>query len=354
MLQPRESMNVLFLYNKVFNYRLPIYEKLAHKHKIDVYYTDGFALNSKTVNQYKLKSIKFGPIRIHGMSLFKLAQKYDVVIVFGDIKWLTFSALSFHCDRKYKLFYWTPGVSASYKKRFDEVKRWDWLRDIIYKRSDGLLFYSSYPFEKYVTRGYSREKLHVINNTLFVPRYDISKKATRNSFLFIGTLYKQKGIFDILESYRVQYLANKSLPILNIIGDGPDFKEALEFINSNKLESKIFLLGAIYDDIKKAKYFRKAIAVISPFQAGLGVQESFGYGVPFVTGANAITGGERLDIIHGVNGILLEDAATLRDLFNNLAERQDELYEMGIAGYDFYWKNRTIEIMTRQIDLAIS
>ncbi len=76
--------------------------------------------------------------------------------------------------------------------------------------------------------------------------------------------------------------------ILNIIGDGPEFKVLYRYIIKNNFSHRI-LRGAIFDDYVLKNYFERAICLISPGQAGLTVLKSFAYGIPFVTKYNAIT-----------------------------------------------------------------
>ena len=50
------------------------------------------------------------------------------------------------------------------------------------------------------------------------------KNEIKDSLLFIGTLYFQKGILILLNSYKKAWIENNDILPLNIIGSGPDFK----------------------------------------------------------------------------------------------------------------------------------
>jgi hypothetical protein len=49
-------------------------------------------------------------------------------------------------------------------------------------------------------------------------------------------------------------------------------------------------------------YFSRALCCVSPGQAGLSVQKSFSYGVPFITSYYPVSGGEFTSIMEGVTG----------------------------------------------------
>ena len=55
-------------------------------------------------------------------------------------------------------------------------------------------------------------------------------------------------------------------------------------------------------------YYKESIFSISYGQAGLSVLQALGFGVPFITKKNAISGGEKYNIKNGYNGFLIEDS----------------------------------------------
>ena len=64
-------------------------------------------------------------------------------------------------------------------------------------------------------------------------------------------------------------------------------------------------------------------------------------GVPFITQKDAITGGERLNIINDVNGILFGDFAELEDIILKTKLQIDTFVQMGENAKQYYLKNRT-------------
>jgi len=353
MLIDQEKKKVLILYNNLFHYRLPIFRLLAKKCDLTVAYSIG----PETVPDFNFKVVKlpvfkFNRFIIHKCNLFQLCQKYDVVIAYGDISWLKISLLPFYKSRKFRLLYWTIGVSASYNKKFDEIKKWDYIRDFFYKKADALIFYTDYPINQYIKRGYSKKKLFVAPNTVEVLNDNIGKVA-KNSILFIGTLYMQKGLLNLLNSYKLALEIDPNLPILNIIGGGDEFDSVHEWIKCNNLEAKAVLCGPQYDSLKKANFFNKSLACISPNQAGLSVLESMGYGVPFITKSDSITGGERLNITNGINGILYNDTSQLTEIILDISNNPNKYILMGNNAKDYYYKYRRPTDMANGILSAI-
>ena len=247
---------------------------------------------------------------------------------------------------------WGIGVSASYNARFDQSQK---VANDMYKmikKAKAALFYSDYPVEKYSKMGISKEKMFVANNTVAVS--SIQNEQERNSILFVGSLYKAKKIFELLENYHEAYKINQDVSDLVLVGDGDEYENVKNWISELGLESKITLTGAIFDDEILKEYFAKALICVSPDQAGLSVLKSMGYGVPFITHKDAITGGERLNIKNGENGVLFDDFAELKDIFVNLADEKEKYIEMGKKAKEHYDTNRTVPQMAEGFVEAIN
>ena len=235
------------------------------------------------------------------------------------------------------------------------TRKLDGIRFKLMDKADSLIFYTPYPIDRYVNDGgVDRQKLFVANNTIEVTeKIDIPKR--KNHFLFVGTLYKAKKIFDLLEAYKVADSKNNQIKPLILIGDGEEYNHIVEWIDKNNLNSKITLTGAIFDQNRLKGYYQNAIACLSPGQAGLTVLNSMAYGVPFVTTKNAITGGEIFNITSGVNGIIYnEDSSNLADIIIELSSDEEKTYELSTNAQNYYFSNRTMDIMVDGIKNAVN
>jgi glycosyltransferase involved in cell wall biosynthesis len=104
--------------------------------------------------------------------------------------------------------------------------------------------------------------------------------------------------------------------------------------------------------IKKSD--RKAIACISPGQAGLSVLSSMAYGVPFITQKDAITGGEIFNIKNGENGILYEGAVEqLSELLLDLSTDKEKVQKLSHNAQNYYFRHATMQIMVQGLSGSI-
>lgn len=336
---------LLILTNSITQYRIPVFNRLSELYDLTVAYYNGCSNKGSKFQTLRLHSKSICGFTIIVENLDKISCDFNHVIVTGELRNISFMRLGFY-KRNYTLIYWGGDVSFSYTKHYDEDRKFDKIRFYLMNRADSILFYTSYPIHRYVEDGkIDRNKLFVANNTVYISeRINISKE--KKYFLFVGTLYKEKGVFDLLLAYQKAIILNKNLPKLFIIGDGEGREDIEEWIDNNYLSDNIQLKGAIYDSDILKEYFRYAIACVSPRQAGLSVLTSLGYGVPFVTSKNAITGGEIFNLIDGYNGYLYDSSIEqLKDILIKLYEDKGSLYKLCCNAQDFYYKNATLDIM---------
>jgi glycosyltransferase involved in cell wall biosynthesis len=283
-------MKVLLINPYIPEYRYHVFHLLATKVDLTIMHS-GKKITKDDVNfqQIILPLKHSGPFTHFSSRIHKICKKFDVVISEGNIRHIDRNLLILNPFRKYKWITWGIGVSASYEKKYDNDPIIDRVRHFIFRRANSNVFYSDYPVEKYINAGFSRESLFVAANTTHVS-YNEQIEFKKDKLLFVGTLYKQKRIYELLNSYKEAYEINGDILPLDIIGKGPEYDLILNWINENGLSKNIKLLGPIFDHSLLEGHFRTSLACISPGQAGLSVLTSMGYGTPYITAKNAIMG----------------------------------------------------------------
>lgn len=352
----QRKKKLLILTNCIPEYRISVYNLLAESFELTVgHYGKEIISVGLKFKQIILIPKKCGPFITLKKNVSKIALNYDAVIAMGDLHVLPYMKLGFSKRRPFSLTYWTIGVSAFYNKRFDEDRRFDKIRFRLMNNADSLVFYSDYPISRYTEDGkIKRDKLFVANNTVEIAQ-KIIIPSFKKYFLFVGTLYKAKGIFELLEAYREAEITNNAIQPLIIIGEGPELLNIERWIIEQDLSDKIVLKGAIFDQNILAEIYRDAIACISPGQAGLTVLNAMAYGVPFVTTQNAITGGEIFNIINGINGIIYQGKSEqLCQILLEFSCNQNKVYSLSVNAQEYYFKNRTVSIMVQGLKDAIN
>ena len=333
-------MRVVLFQNRIMEYRVPVFNRLNKHFDLTIIYTEGEVpcgceCITKRVPKKKGKLFwKFNE------NIKKITEGYEVAILPMDLRQIDYLGLIL--TGRIKTISWGIGVNASYDTPFDSGKVSRLLKWIYIKKTDACIFYSDYARQKYLDY-VDKRKLFVADNTVEVNKISLDTEKTR--LLFIGSLYKEKLIFELLYAYRDAYKECSDVQDLYIIGEGIERDSIERFINHNKLGDKIHLCGQIFDENTLAEMFRQSIACISPNQAGLSVLKSMGYGVCFITHKNAITGGERLNISNGINGVLFEDFSNLKTILLDIANNPGKYIFLGEEAYQYYWHKRTPEHM---------
>lgn len=350
-MESNKRIKVLKLESTIKHYNVPVYNIINQKYDLTVLYYEKSSDSNiencefKTIYVQKKKKYKFVFLQAN---IAKICDDYDVVIALDAINVWDYFSLAFK-PHKFKLIYWGIGVPASYTRHYGEAS------DLYYaishcmeKRADALIFYAQEAIDIHLKRGFTGPKMFVAPNTTTVLKSEI-KPELKDSILFIGSLYLEKGLQLLLDAYKAAYHEDNSIIKLNIVGGGKPLPAIKDWVAENNLNNMISVLGPIYDNEVKASIFQKTLACISPLQGGLSVLESMGYGVPFITDTNAITGGETFNIASGETGLRVEDMneEKLKAIILDISSNRQKYIEMGKKAYVHYWSCRKPEDMAQ-------
>ncbi|MFO7825999.1 MAG: glycosyltransferase family 4 protein [Cyclobacterium sp.] len=338
---------ILFLTGILKHYRVPIFDIIGNNPEIDLTVAHAGKKIHKSKLSFKeviLEENFIGLFSYHNRDLIKFCQGFDVVVAMFYLQKLSFVSLAFLKKRNFKLIYWGIGVKASQRSSYDSPSIMNYFRYLLAKKADAMIFYTEYPIKKYIAKGIAKEKLFVMPNTVAVRDFDYDEDV-KNRVIFVGTLNRSKKILELFNAYKQALEISPNLPKLDVVGDGEDLEKAKDWIKQNHLDGRIKLHGAIYDEVELEFFFKHALACISPGQAGLSVLKSMGYGVPFITRKDAITGGELFNIRNGFNGILFEKDEELKKILVSISIDPVKYKIMGRNAYSYYKEKRSPAIM---------
>lgn len=352
-----KKIKVIKLESTIKHYNVPVYNIINKVYDLTVLYYE--ESSDSDIEECEFKTIYVPSKKIWKYTclknnIYNICKGYDVVIAVDSINVWDYFILAYK-PHKYKLLYWGIGAPASYTRHYGEAGRLYFaISDSMERRADALVFYAQEAIDLHVRRGFKGPKMFVAPNTTTVLKREV-RPEMKDSIMFIGSLYLEKGLQILLDAYKAAYEENNNIMCLKLVGGGKPLPMIKQWVTDNQLDSRIEVLGPIYDNETKADLFKKTLACISPLQGGLSVLESMGYGVPFITDANAITGGEAFNIIDGKTGLRVRemDAEKLKDIILDISSNKQKYYTMGQNAYEHYWSCRKPEDMAQGVIDAI-
>lgn len=342
---------MLIITNMLPHYRVAFYNELEKCYNLHIVYSFGMKPEGATFSHERIEVLRLWKFNLHKKKLTKLSKDYDVIIAIFSISYLSVLLLLLSKSKK-KVILWGMGVSGSTTKKYDSSQRYTPIMKFMMKRAGAVLFYSDYPKEKYIALGLDSKKMFVAHNTTKILQIKLDDKKKKN-LLFVGTLYKSKNLKKLFEIYKKALAIESSLPSLDIVGSGEEWDFLNTWVENNGLSQNIVFHGAITNQELLTDFYKRSIASISLGQAGLSVQQSMGYGVPFITTKDAYTGGEIFDICDET-GVLLDSEEELFEVLLDIANNRERYLELGKNAYDFYWNNRTLTHMVNEFETAIN
>jgi len=133
------------------------------------------------------------------------------------------------------------------------------------------------------------------------------KDQTKHNILFLARVEKEKGIFILLEAYKL-LLDNKIDVTLTVAGDGTALDLAKKFVSTHNIKNVNFL-GYVRGDDKIRCYANANVYCLPTFTEGLPITvlEAISCGIPVLTRP---VGGLPQVIMDGKNGFLIESLSS--------------------------------------------
>lgn len=181
------------------------------------------------------------------------------------------------------LVFWGLGWTAPHGR----VKEWAKVRT--FRLAHGFLTYSRRSADRAALAGYPPHRLYVVGNS--ISDSPQAREVARSGLpaqppLVLGTsarLHPRKGVDQLLRAAADLTAAGRSTRVL-ILGEGPD-RARLEEL-AQRLEVQAQFLGAVYDPVELADYYRRVHITVLPGHSGLSVVQSLMHGRPVVTHDN--------------------------------------------------------------------
>ena len=339
---------ILLLQEQISSYNVSTYNEIAKKYDLTLgYLSKCDTTQSCLFTKKKFSSKRLGPL-LFVPGLRKFCANFDVVIIMPTLRIVSYCLLPFG-RKKYKTSSWSIGFRVSYEHPYVVDRRHgiaDWVFKLILSACDSNIFYMNKAREFWKLSNLRLDNVFEAINTTDVVKIDLAPEKKKD-FLFVGTLYKGKGLDLLLQAFKNVISKSCSDTILHIVGSGPELETLKLFVTENRLHDKVIFHGPIYDELIISEVFKKALLCFSPTQAGLSVPKSMGYGVPFVTRKDAITGGEIYHITSNVNGLVYEEDADLINIMDDAISNRDKYIKMGFAAMDYYYNHATVSHMAQ-------
>ena len=328
-------MKLLIVYNWIQPYRSPFFEKLGEELDLTVV-CDKTSYTTTKFTLLHVTSISLGRFKLR-IGLWTIDLKaYDRVIFFVEPNYpLDILRLVSKSLFSKQVGTWGCWPTSSQAMNF--------LRFFIIKRTSFNYFYCHEHLEYYRLKGAPLESLRVAPNSietsdLFEKSYDSSRAL---NILFIGSLHQRKGLKELLECF----LEFGNKVNFRIVGSGDLASEIESFIDLHKPKNIQRFNGTNHDNELK-EHFSWCDLTINNKQAGLSVLSSIQRGIPVLCYRDAISGGEKFAITHGLTGYFYIDMDDLVARVNQILDNQQIVHDMS-KNCAMYEKERNISSMVK-------
>ncbi len=189
----------------------------------------------------------------------------------------------------------------------------------------GVIYVSNFSKQKHLqyNPGFSVVPDIVLHNFVSEKNNDFLAQNKRSYFLYFGRLSHEKGLHTLIEVFR----QIPDLP-LKIVGTGPEEKDLIDYVRSNKIKNIEFMGFKTGDDLKKTVSEAAFVIVPSEWYENnpMTVIEAYSMGVPVI---GAKIGGIPEILQDGKTGFLFtpKDVADLKNVVSRASQLNAPAYK---------------------------
>ncbi len=150
---------------------------------------------------FKLKKstqLRFIKFFYQHSNLLKMCREYDSIIIMLDFHFINYCILPFVLTQP-KIISWSIGMRASYTLPYDVMRKKTFL-DVVFgyilNKCSANIFYYNHPL-KFWGEEIDHNKVFVAFNTVDVKLLNKITNNNKDSILFLGSLIKGKGLWDL-------------------------------------------------------------------------------------------------------------------------------------------------------------
>jgi glycosyltransferase involved in cell wall biosynthesis len=312
--------NVLLLSNKLFHYRVPIYNFFKYEYNKEGF--DFFVLTDQVQENFDHK-MDFTCV-VEKPNFFKYKQHIErinpaAVIVFLHLKdWIMWPVIHWLKMKGIPIIYWNHGVNLQQPDNLFKNTLYYYLHNL----SDSIVLYS--PVEKKYIKEKNLPKTYIGNNTLnfySFPKISESKEELRKELnitakkvaIFAASTTLRRRIELLLDVFKDLDHNEYCLLLLGLKNLEDDIKEVVMNTPSIKY------IGEVPDQKKFNKFVKLSDVFTIPGRSGLAINQSFYWGVPYVT-TNVKQSPEVWYLKNGFNGFITD--------IQNPSEYKEKLLEL--------------------------
>lgn len=340
---------ILMIQGVLPHYRLELFNALCRLDEVVVAHSGrNMKRHTDCFEEVILPVKTVGPLKIQqGLLQLIATRRPRAVIAMFDVRWVNSIRAMYKFDKSLSWVWW--GLDHGKTVQANQAKLY------LARRRNPIVFYNQVTRDAFSFQLEPDVPLFVANNTYHVPnRAKSFCNPVKNRFINVGSLDARKENDVTIRVLKKIYDDTGADIRFSIIGDGPERAALAALVAELGMHDRIDLPGRIENPSALVRYYAEAIASVSFGQAGLAVLQSMAFGVPFITKQNAVSGGEKYNIIDGHNGLLVKDdpaalEAALRQLFADVNQAR----RMGEAAYRYYSEAATVENMVVNFSKAI-